>query len=107
MDDLLRREKLEAEGDGAVDLTVDSETSPAGEPDADPPQAWSEGRTTWKGDTLSPLRTPLFIVEIAVVGDKGHEDFAYTQRIPAVKESALVLIDKAIGSTQVCGCSRG
>ncbi|CAM9224577.1 unnamed protein product, partial [Hapterophycus canaliculatus] len=45
-------------------------------------------------------RTPLFIVEITVVGNKGNEDFAYTQRLPAVKESALILIDKAIGSTQ-------
>lgn len=65
------------------------------------PQAWSEGRTTWKGDTLKALRTPLFVVEITVVGDKGSEMFAYTQRLAAVKESALALIDKAIASTQV------
>lgn len=65
------------------------------------PQVLSEGRTTWKGDTLTALRTPLFVVEIAVVGEKGSEAFAYTQRLSAVKESALALIDKAIASTQV------
>lgn len=35
------------------------------------------------------------------MGDKGSETFAYTQRLAAVKESALALIDKAIASTQV------
>lgn len=65
------------------------------------PQVWSEGRTVWKGDTLRALRAPLFVVEIAVVGDKGSEVFAYSQRLPAVKEAALALIDKAIASTQV------
>lgn len=65
------------------------------------PQVWSEGRTTWEGDTLTALRTPLFVVEVAVVGEKGGEVFAYTQRLSAVKESALALIDKAIASTQV------
>ncbi|CAM9225721.1 unnamed protein product, partial [Ectocarpus sp. 4 AP-2014] len=64
------------------------------------PQVWSEGRTVWKGDTLRALRAPLFVVEIAVVGDKGSEVFAYSQRLPAVKEAALALIDKAIASTQ-------
>lgn len=47
------------------------------------------------------LRMPLFVVEIAAAGEKGQEGFAYTQRLEAVKESALALIDKAIGSTQV------
>lgn len=65
------------------------------------PQVWSEGRTAWKGETLKALRTPLFVVEITVVGEKGGEAFAYTQRLSAVKESALTLIDKAIASTQV------
>lgn len=106
VDDLARREKLEGAEDGNGFAAVGSDTTPAVEPGADPRQVWSEGRTTWKGDILSPLRTPLFIVEITVVGDKGSEDFAFTQRLPAVKESALVLIDKAIGSTQVGGCRR-
>lgn len=68
------------------------------------PQVWSEGRTVWKGDTLRALRAPLFVVEIAVVGEKGSEVFAYSQRLPAVKEAALALIDKAIASTQVIFC---
>lgn len=63
--------------------------------------ALSEGRTAWKGEMLTALRTPLFIVEIGIVGEKGKEMFAYTQRLGAVKESALVLIDKAVASTQV------
>lgn len=62
--------------------------------------SWREGRIEWKGEALTALRTPLFVVEIAAAGEKGKENFAYTQRLAAVKESALVLIDKAIGSTQ-------
>lgn len=81
----------------ATELRLDGTASAAAIP-----QVWSEGRTTWKGNTLKALRTPLFVVEIAVVGEKGSEVFAYTQRLPAVKESALSLIDKAIASTQVC-----
>lgn len=61
----------------------------------------SEGRTSWKGETLKVLRTPLFVVEITAVGEKGKEVLAYTQRLGAIKESAVALIDKAIGSTQV------
>ena len=106
-------EKGEGEGDGdgaennsnaeneasaAKGLRSDDATSGIAEPMR---QVWSEGRTTWKGDTLTALRTPLFIVEIAVVGEKGSEVFAYTQKLSAVKESALTLIDKAIASTQV------
>lgn len=62
---------------------------------------WPEGRIQWKGEALTALRTPLFMVEISAVGEKGKEAFAYTQRLAAVKESALTLIDKAISSTQV------
>ncbi len=94
----------ESEGEETAgnDETVANGTgSASAAPAAAAPQAWSEGRTTWKGDALNALRTPLFVVEITVVGDKGSEMFAYTQRLAAVKESALALIDKAITSTQV------
>lgn len=77
------------------------ENSSTGEGRDVKPEVSSEGRTTWKGQTLEALRTPLFVVEIAVVGERGDKTFAYTQRLPAVKESALSLIDKAICSTQV------
>ena len=60
-----------------------------------------EGRTMWKGETLQPLRTPLFVFEIGTVGEKGKEKFVYAQRMGALKESALTLIDKAVTSTQV------
>ncbi|CAM9373770.1 unnamed protein product, partial [Ectocarpus sp. 8 AP-2014] len=96
----------EEEGDGGVESGggVEAEATPPATNFRDEaaaiPQVWSEGRTVWKGDTLRALRAPLFVVEIAVVGDKGSEVFAYSQRLPAVKEAALALIDKAISSTQ-------
>lgn len=105
------REKEDGEGDGAEGEqtnTAENGASAAkgllsngGAFATAVPQVWSEGRTTWKGETLTALRTPLFVVEIAVVGEKGSEVFVYTQRLSAVKESALALIDKAIASTQV------
>eukprot|EP00752_Nemacystus_decipiens_P010663 g9495.t1 len=109
-DDEAGKEKEEEEGDGdGIDRNsgAENETSAVNGLRSDDtasasaePQAWSEGRTTWKGDVLTALRTPLFIVEIVVVGEKGSEVFAYTQKLSAVKESALALIDKAIASTQ-------
>ena len=108
-DDEASREKEEGEGEGdggekdgnAEDAASAAKGQRPDGPVAAVPQVWSEGRTTWKGDTLTALRTPLFVVEIAIVGEKGSEVFAYTQRLSAVKESALTLIDKAIASTQV------
>lgn len=91
-----KNKNAENEASAAKGLRSDDIASAVAEP-----QVWSEGRTTWKGDMLTALRTPLFIVEIAVVGEKGGEVFAYTQKLSAVKESALALIDKAIASTQV------
>lgn len=61
----------------------------------------AEGRTEWKGERLTTLRMPLFVMEVIVLGEKGSEKFAYSQRLGAVKESAVALIDKAIASTQV------
>lgn len=67
----------------------------------------SEGRTMWKGECLKPLRTPLFMLEIAAVGEKGKEVFVYVQKLGAVKESVLMLIDKAVASTQVMAAAAG
>lgn len=90
------------QGESGGEEPVGNEAPPAvSDGGAAAPPVWSEGRTEWKGDTLTPLRTPLFVVEVAAVGEKGSEVFAYTQRLLAVKESALVLIEKAIASTQV------
>lgn len=66
-----------------------------------------EDRTIWKGESLKPLRTPLFMLEIAPQGEKGKEVFAYAQQLGAVKESVLMLIDKAVGSTQVMAAAAG
>lgn len=60
-----------------------------------------EGRVRWRGEELTPLRMPLFLVEITTVGEKGKERFAFTQRLGAVKDTTLTLMDKAIASTQV------
>lgn len=66
-----------------------------------------EGRTFWKGENLEPLRTPLFMLEITAEGEKGKEVFAYVQQLGAVKESVLMLIDKAVASTQVMAAAAG
>lgn len=95
-------EETDGQGEGGGEEAVGNEAPPAtSDAGATVPLVWSEGRTEWKGDTLTALRTPLFVLEVVVVGEKGNEVFAYTQRLLAVKESALVLIDKAIASTQV------
>lgn len=87
--------------------TGDEEGGTAGEsvpaPDDAKMAMLADGRTEWKGERLTALRMPLFVVEVVVVGEKGRETFAYSQRLTAVKESALALIDKAVASTQVRG----
>lgn len=95
-------QETEGQGESGGEGPVGNE-APLATPDAGAAETpvWSEGRTEWKGDTLTALRTPLFVLEVVVVGEKGSEVFAYTQRLLAVKESALVLIEKAIASTQV------
>lgn len=61
----------------------------------------AEGRTQWRGKTLTPLRMPLFLVEVVTAGERGREEFAYAQALSAVKGATLGLIDKAVASTQV------
>lgn len=82
-------------------VSVEGGLLPSARRDDEAEEVSSEGRTTWNGETLRPLRTPLFVIEIAAVGEKSKETFAYSQRLGAVKESALALIDKAVVSTQV------
>lgn len=95
-DDVVLGEGRRGERDGEA-----GEPLPAKTANTDEGVIVGEGRATWRGEVLTPLRMPLFLVEIIAQGDKGQETFAFTQKVGSVKEMALTLIDKAVASTQV------
>jgi hypothetical protein len=49
---------------------------------------------------LRPLRAPLFSLEIAAVGDKGSQKFAYSHKLQGFSEAALAALDRGLVATQ-------
>jgi hypothetical protein len=60
----------------------------------------SSSSTAIAAHLLRPLRAPLFSLEIAAVGDKGSQKFAYSHKLQGFSEAALAALDRGLAATQ-------